>query len=350
MILKFSVPAKQIKETTMYDYKFSENTSFPIACIGRDSYVVDSTITNGLDYSIPYGKAIYNLQIGQFTSIAHGISFCMGVNHDYLRLCTGVSDLFETNKNENNKNFSEYKHKGQILIQNDVWVGHNVTIMPGVTIHNGAVIAANSHVVKDVPPYAIVGGNPAKIIKYRFSEDIIDKLITIQWWNWSNEKIIENGEFFKNISVEKFCEKFYEQALESDKKSKKFEIEKSNNTYLFFPDFSENYPIWEKVIREFITKFKEEEDSLLLLYISEDYANDNKELIDVFTDFINKILLSANAKCKITLCIDKKENEESIFRYTDYFITNRSKDTIAHSCYCDKNKLTIISGVDEPIF
>ena len=79
--------------------------------------------------------------------------------------------------------------RGDVVIGNDVWIGDGVTIMSGVRIGDGAVIAANSHVVKDVEPYTLVGGNPARFIKYRFSREHIEKLLAIQWWNWEDDKI-----------------------------------------------------------------------------------------------------------------------------------------------------------------
>ena len=79
--------------------------------------------------------------------------------------------------------------KGDINVENDVWIGAKSTIMSGVKIHNGSVIGANSTVTKDVPPFAIVVGNPAKIVKYRFSEKQIDSLLKIAWWDWSEDRI-----------------------------------------------------------------------------------------------------------------------------------------------------------------
>jgi len=84
--------------------------------------------------------------------------------------------------------------KGDTVIGNDVWIGQYVTIMPGIKIGDGAIIAANSTVVKNVEPYTIYGGNPAKLIKKRFSDEKIEFLLKIQWWNWDEEKIFNNLE------------------------------------------------------------------------------------------------------------------------------------------------------------
>lgn len=184
MEINFTIPDRSIKQNTKLFHPINGDANFHVACIGRDSYIWNGKINSDIEYAVHNGYAVHNLHFGKFVSVGNWCEFCMGINHNYLNLAMGVSDLFAENVNQD----FEYKNKGQILIQNDVWLGHNVTVMPGVTIHNGAVIAANSHVVKDVPPYAIVGGNPAKLIKYRFSDEIIDKLLTIQWWNWSDEK------------------------------------------------------------------------------------------------------------------------------------------------------------------
>jgi virginiamycin A acetyltransferase len=92
--------------------------------------------------------------------------------------------------------------KGDTIVGNDVWFGRECMILPGIKIGDGAVIAAGAVVVQDVPPYAVVGGNPAKIIKYRFSEEIIEELLKIQWWNWDLDKIAKYHTFLMGNDIE----------------------------------------------------------------------------------------------------------------------------------------------------
>ena len=93
--------------------------------------------------------------------------------------------------------------KGDTIIGNDVWIGTNVTIMPGVHIGDGAIIATNSTVTKDVAPYAIVGGNPAVEIRKRFFDPKIKELLEMQWWNWDIEKITDNLEYLTGKTIDK---------------------------------------------------------------------------------------------------------------------------------------------------
>jgi len=140
----------------------------------------------------------YKIQLGKYNSIGRDCNFFLHANHRHDWVTTSSMLLGPVNQ-EIEKMMFEMGHpkcNGDIIIENDVWIGAKSTIMSGVKIHNGAVIAATSTVTKDVPPYAIVGGNPAKIIKYRFTELQIDLLQKIQWWNWDENKIKYE---FKNL-------------------------------------------------------------------------------------------------------------------------------------------------------
>ena len=84
--------------------------------------------------------------------------------------------------------------KGDTVVGNDVWIGQNVTVMPGVHIGDGAIIAADSVVTKDIPPYCIAGGNPCRVIRQRFDEELTSYLIDLKWWDWESDKIFRNME------------------------------------------------------------------------------------------------------------------------------------------------------------
>jgi virginiamycin A acetyltransferase len=101
-----------------------------------------------------------------------------------------------------------YPQKGDINIGNDVWIGYNATIMAGVTIGDGAIIATNSTVIKDVEPYSIVGGNPANEIKKRFSDVTIARLLELKWWNWDIEKITKHMQNLTDNNIEKLIEEY----------------------------------------------------------------------------------------------------------------------------------------------
>lgn len=142
------------------------------------------------------------LIIGKFCMIASDVKFIMnGANHLTDAISSYPFAIFG-NGWEQAMDGKSYPDKGNITIGNDVWIGYNATIMAGVTIGDGAIIATNATVVKDVEPYSIVGGNPASLIKKRFSEPQIQQLLKIQWWNWDVEKLTENLPHLTSSNIE----------------------------------------------------------------------------------------------------------------------------------------------------
>lgn len=127
------------------------------------------------------------LIIGKFCQIATGVRFIMnGSNHAMNGFSTYPFKVFG---GEWSKASLDVKNKGDTLVGNDVWIGNNATIMQGIKIGDGAVIGTNSLVTKDVEPYTIVGGNPAREIRKRFDKETIKFLLELKWWNWDVEKI-----------------------------------------------------------------------------------------------------------------------------------------------------------------
>ena len=145
------------------------------------------------------------LIIGKFCMIASDVKFIMnGANHLTRSVSSYPFEIFG-NGWENAMEGKAYPHKGDIVIGNDVWIGYNATLMAGVNIGDGAIIAANSTVVKDVPPYTIVGGNPAVEIRKRFSEGEINQLLELKWWDWDLEKITANLHWLTGENIINNC-------------------------------------------------------------------------------------------------------------------------------------------------
>ncbi|PLX12620.1 MAG: Vat family streptogramin A O-acetyltransferase [Marinilabiliales bacterium] len=177
----------------------------PNIIVGDYTYYDDFEDVKNFEKNVKYHFEFTGdkLIIGKFCMIASGVSFIMnGANHLTNSLSAYPFAIFG-NGWDNAMEGKAYPLKGDTIIGNDVWVGHNATIMAGVKIGDGAIIAANSTVVKDVDPYNIVGGNPAKAIKKRFSQSTIDKLLKLRWWDWDIEKITDNVQYLTGEDIDK---------------------------------------------------------------------------------------------------------------------------------------------------
>jgi chloramphenicol O-acetyltransferase type B len=145
------------------------------------------------------------LIIGKFCSIATGVQFMMGgtQGHNYNWIASYPLDAFDDDfDGYTNTPPKAYQRKGNTVIGNDVWIGAQSLIMPGIHIADGAVIGARAVVTKNVGPYEIWAGNPAKLIKKRFSDEDIQKLLEIKWWDWDTAKIKANLDVLRSKNVD----------------------------------------------------------------------------------------------------------------------------------------------------
>jgi chloramphenicol O-acetyltransferase type B len=180
-------PFKSKKKRTLQE-------RFPRYAIGRESYghpevhVFDKETT---------------LRIGAFCSISTEVHIFLGGDHRIDWVTTFPFSVLW----EKGKHFSGYpKTKGDVIIGNDVWVGYQAVIMSGVCIGDGAVVGAYAVVTKDVPPYGVVAGNPARLVKKRFDEETIRRLLQVKWWEWDDQKIERFLPLFLNTDINAFLQ------------------------------------------------------------------------------------------------------------------------------------------------
>ena len=142
----------------------------------------DNTTKDFFNPKEQFGLELDKLIIGNYVCVASGATILLGGNHNHRTDWISVYPFPQTIK-------ESFQRKGDTILKSDSWIGMGATIMPGVVIGEGAIVAAESVVIKDIPPYSIVAGNPAKIIKYRFTKDEIEKLLELRWFDWSDEEV-----------------------------------------------------------------------------------------------------------------------------------------------------------------
>ncbi len=187
-----------------------EQTSFEgYNTVYRNSTVINSSV--GLGTYIGDGSYISNAKVGRFCSIAENVRIAIGNHPTSVFVTTFPSFYYNTESQigftfhkdkpiyEGLSNYPDEDKKYQVVIGNDVWIGCNSIILGGVKIGDGAIVGAGAVVTRDVAPYSIVAGVPAKVIKYRFTDEQIEFLESLKWWEWPLEKIQNNYLLFSNI-------------------------------------------------------------------------------------------------------------------------------------------------------
>ncbi|QGU87601.1 Vat family streptogramin A O-acetyltransferase [Erwinia sorbitola] len=171
------------------------SVSNPNIIIGDYTYYDDPEDSENFERNVLYHYPFIGdkLIIGKFCALARGVRFIMnGANHKTSGFSTFPFFIFGNGWESAAPEPGDLPFKGDTCVGNDVWIGYESLIMPGVKIGNGAIISSRSVVVSDVPAYTIVGGNPAKVIRQRFSDEVITELESIAWWEWPVEKITQN--------------------------------------------------------------------------------------------------------------------------------------------------------------
>lgn len=183
-------PSIQVGDYTIYDDFVNDPRDFQ---------------RNNVLYHYPINHE--RLIIGKFCSIACGAKFLFNsANHTQRSLSTYIFPvLFEEWGLDVERIPEAWDNKGDIIVGNDVWIGYESVILAGVTIGDGAIIAARAVVTKDVPPYAIVGGVPARLIRKRFSDPEITRLQALRWWDWPAEKIAASLDAIQSGDLNKLC-------------------------------------------------------------------------------------------------------------------------------------------------
>ncbi|MFA6081593.1 MAG: CatB-related O-acetyltransferase [Patescibacteria group bacterium] len=231
-------------------------------------------------------KGSGNVTIGKYGGIAENL-YIISSNHktNYI----DVSGMFTEELDIN---------KGPVYIGNNVWIGDNVTILSGVTIGDGAVIGTGSIVTHDVPDFAIAAGVPAKVIKYRFSEKVIDRLINIGWWHWDYKTIIENKFFFKEEINEKNIDQLTKLInLNNDNEVTDINFQNNNSLKWLLDGWGskeENYRWAEKNKAGLIFKIKDPAKYNSLLFSCRSYYLPQKINISINKKFISAVRISNN--------------------------------------------------------
>lgn len=176
----------------------SQNPKYADYSIGKFSYGQPTVKKWSKD-----GKS--TLKIGKYCSIGEGVTVLLGGEHKSNWVTTYPFDAYVSEF----KDIPIQSSKGDVVIGNDVWIGINVLILSGVCIGDGAVIGAGAVVARDVAPYSVVVGNPAKVIRKRFDDETIGKLLKIKWWNWDFQKVKANVPLMMSDRIGEFLDLYY---------------------------------------------------------------------------------------------------------------------------------------------
>ncbi len=344
MIFDLHLEPYEVTDIRVYKMNVKNERQFPLLIIDKGSYIAGAKVETSFDFHMEHG--CHNLQIGKYCALAEDILFMLDLMHDYRYIAMGaIAEFKDITSQADPYQSNRVRRKGQVLIGNDVWIGHGATIMGGVTIHSGAVVGAGAVVTKDVPPYAIVAGNPARIVKYRFEQDEIHSLLDIAWWHWDS-KVLKGRYQEMRLPVPEFIECFKKEASE-----KKEEIQAHPNpinknvsgpVYACVADIGSEFPVCPKIIREFCRKFQSM-DGQLVIYIAADRERNMSGVLET-------LALYEEVNCSVQIIDDRNVSLTDVIRFADCYITNRGLQDIFAVEQAFLYQKEVLSGVDIPIW
>ena len=317
----------------VYAYVNDEDTKNQFfVTIGRDSYVSQALLEAGSTRA--------SVLVGRYTSIAHRVVFEIGLNHNHHSVTTYPFRDMDRHDDDIN-HFYENNHY-QIIIGNDVWIGEGVKVIGGVHIGNGAVIGMGTVVTKDVPPYSVVVGNPARVVKYRFDRDVIRRLESIKWWRWNHEDVLA-----ARLDMEdpvRFVEKYYKEIKvpENDFTKTMDEVKAAGGRmYYFVLDLDSPRPLWDKVLISFIDAFSYYKNITLFIEMPESI-----EAIDEFDNPIRKLEKICSSCPGIVTLSQNQENNSAIFSHSSIYIASSSLSSISYVDQAEVLEIEVRSACD----
>ena len=297
----------------------------PLVRLGRGSYIVDGTVEHD-------NAVVASILVGHYSSIAGDIKFCLGQDHPMSSLSTYRAEVIGFSEDEWAKWIEAdmsrewCEPKSQIIIGHDAWIGRGCTIMGGIHIGNGACVAAGAVVTKDVPPYALVGGIPAKVIRYRFPEETIERLQRIKWWYWPKEKIRPTITSIKTrVQVEQFAKEHDVSALPQRNEQLDSYRQQGYRIFYFKPG-SEGERLLPHVLEEFYESFAEGDKNCLIVEITKQ-EQEYRAMLDAASKGLGrgKIILPAfTAPGGIPI---------NLLQAADFLITNRDFSSVIYGDY-----------------
>lgn len=328
------------------DQVICDKNGLPQMYIGRGSYSGKLEI-----YSFAQDiKKVHLLYIGRYTAIAQNLTIYSDYNHDFRSMFMGVIPEYADSESEDTRlkygqSVRFMDRKGMTVIGNDVWIGDDVTIVSDAVIGDGAVIAARSVVTKDIPPYTIWGGNPARQIGRRFDEDICDTIRKVAWWEFDKETLARIEDDMRGDPRD-FADKYGPEYLERYKTYIEHKECYAGGipTIAAFVDMDTQYSTLCDVIDAFCAKFTDRSARLKLYY------HTGNEIDEEAVKIISPVVEEISGNSEIELIGISEDEEESVICQSDYFILGRDIRNISRIGYAMKYDVKLLSGVNIPMF